>query len=189
MGYIKYVREAFRKPSEEVSALQRERLIGMRREPATLRLMRPTKIDRARSLGYRAKQGILVVRQRVMRGGRQREKFKSGRRSAHYGRNKVVAINYQRVCEERANKKHPNCEVLNSYYLAKDGIYIWYEVLLLDRAHPQVQADKTLLGVASQRGRVKRGLTSAGKKSRGLRNKGQGAEKLRPSLNAHKGRH
>ncbi|TFG95481.1 50S ribosomal protein L15e, partial [Candidatus Thorarchaeota archaeon] len=33
-------------------------------------------------------------------------------------------------------------------------------------------------------GRDSRGLTSAGKRSRGLRKKGQGAEKVRPSLGA-----
>ena len=37
---------------------------------------------------------------------------------------------------------------------------------------------------AAQRGRVYRGLTSSGKKSRGLRRKGKGAEKIRPSLRA-----
>ncbi|MEC8626004.1 MAG: 50S ribosomal protein L15e, partial [Candidatus Thermoplasmatota archaeon] len=38
----------------------------------------------------------------------------------------------------------------------------------------------------SHRGRAARGLTSAGKRGRGLsRSKGKGAEKLRPSLKAN----
>ena len=39
--------------------------------------------------------------------------------------------------------------------------------------------------IAHQRGRAFRGLTSAGRKMRGLLNKGRGAEKLRPSIRAH----
>ena len=38
---------------------------------------------------------------------------------------------------------------------------------------------------AKHRTRVYHGKTSAARKSRGLRNKGTGAEKLRPSLRAH----
>ncbi|ALV62505.1 LSU ribosomal protein L15e [Thermococcus sp. 2319x1] len=40
----------------------------------------------------------------------------------------------------------------------------------------------------AHKGRVFRGLTSAGKRSRGLLNKGKGAEKVRPSIRAHRGR-
>ena len=45
--------------------------------------------------------------------------------------------------------------------------------------------DKGLMNLANQRGRVYRGLTSAGRKSRGLRGKGKGFEKMRPSRRAH----
>lgn len=41
---------------------------------------------------------------------------------------------------------------------------------------------------SSNRGRAYRGKTSAGKRGRGLYNKGKGAEKLRPSLAANKNR-
>ena len=41
---------------------------------------------------------------------------------------------------------------------------------------------------STHKGRVFRGLTSAGRKSRGLRNKGKGAEKIRPSIRANKGK-
>ncbi|MHA1999018.1 MAG: 50S ribosomal protein L15e, partial [Promethearchaeota archaeon] len=63
----------------------------------------------------------------------------------------------------------------------------YYEVILVDPFHPVIIADKEINWICStvQKGRVYRGLTSAGKKARGLRNKGIGAEKVRPSLNAH----
>jgi len=133
-------------------------------------------------------QGILIVRQRVMRGGRQREKIRKGRRSKHFGRRKNVDKSYQQVSEERAAKKYPNCEVLNSYYVAEDGIYSWYEIILVDKAHPQILSDKKLRWIAMPQHtrRVFRGQTSSARKSRGLRNKGKGAEKLRPSRTANR---
>ncbi len=187
MGYLKYMKKAWKQPKENMPEMWRERLLQWRREPVTVRVEHPTRIDRARSLGYKAKQGFVVVRQRVKRGGRLREQFKSGRRSKHMRRNKVVNINYKVIAEQRVQKKYLNCEVLNSYWVAKDGIWTWYEVILVDREHPQILADPALKWVSKgkHKGRVFRGKTSAGRKSRGLMKKGKGAEKVRPSLRAN----
>ena len=113
--------------------------------------------------------------------------FKGGRRPKHYRRKKVVNKSYQWIAEERANKKFHNFEVLNSYFIGKDAIHSWYEVILIDPHHPVIKADKKLNWVCSKtnKGRVYKGLTSAGKKSRGLRKKGKGAEQVRPSRRAH----
>lgn len=189
MGYLKYVRNLLRKPTTEAQELSRERLLVMRREPTTVRIKRPTNIVAARSLGYRPKQGVLVVRQRVGRGGRMRPDIKGGRRSAHARQRKVVKKNYQQVAEERANRKFKNCEVMNSYLVAKDGVYYWYEIIMVERYHPAILKDKQLAQVATERGRATRGLTSAGRRGRGLRKKGIGAEKIRPSLRANKRLH
>jgi len=188
MGYLKYMKQAWKKPKKTNPELWKERLLQWRREPVTVRIERPTRIDRARSLGYRAKPGFVVVRQRVQRGGRQREQFKSGRRSKHMRRLKIVNINYKQVAEQRANKKFKNCEVLNSYWVCRDGMFTWYEVILVDRDHPQILADPQLkwVGKPKHKGRVFRGKTSAGRKGRGLRKKGKGAEKVRPSNRARK---
>lgn len=180
MGYLKYMRDAWKQPREN-KELWRERLILWRREPVTVRIPKPTRIDRARSLGYVAKDGFVIVRQRVNRGGKMRPKITGGRRTAHATQKKTLQINYQRIAEERANKKYPNCEVLNSYWVAKDGQRYWYEIILLDRDHPAIINDPRLGWIKGHQGRVVRGLTSAGKKSRGLRRKGKGAEKVRPS--------
>lgn len=189
MSVYKYIREAWKKPKHRLGALWQQRLIKWRREPVTVRINRPTRLDRARSLGYKAKPGIIVVRQRVNRGGKQRPKFKGGRRSKHMRRRMVLAKNYQQIAEERANKKFVNCEVLNSYEVAKDGRFYWYEIILVDKSHPAIKSDKNLKWLSEKQhtGRVYRGLTSTARKSRGLRKKGKGAEKIRPSLRA-KGR-
>ena len=190
MGYLKYIREIWKKPKANMPELYRERLLKWRREPVTVRIERPTRLDRARSLGYRAKQGFVIVRQRIGKGGRMREQFKSGRRSKHMRRLKIVSKNYAQIAEERAQKKYTNCEVLNSYWVAEDGHFKWYEIILVDKDSPQILKDKTIgwISKPQQRGRVFRGLTSAGRKSRGLRNKGKGAEKVRPSNRANKRR-
>ena len=71
MGMYQHIREAWKNPNDVLKKLQHERTIKWRTEPVTVRVERPTRLDRARSLGYKAKQGFIVVRQRVDRGGRQ----------------------------------------------------------------------------------------------------------------------
>jgi large subunit ribosomal protein L15e len=190
MGMYKHIRELWKSPKENLKEVWKNRLIQFRREPVTLRIERPTRLDKARSLGYKAKQGIIIVRQRVLRGGHIRPDIKGGRKPKNSRQSMVGAKNYQRIAEERANKKYVNCEVMNSYLVAHDGKHLWYEIILVDRDSPQVRADKNISWITQDHHhkRAYRGLTSAGKKGRGLRNKGKGAEKIRPSIRANKGR-
>lgn len=187
MSLYKYIRQAWKNPKANMPEIWRERLLKFRREPVTVRIERPTRLDRARSLGYKAKPGFVLIRQRVDRGGRLRPKIRKGRRSKRMSRRLDLHMNYQWVAEQRAVRDYPNCEVLNSYEVAKDGLHYWFEVILVDRAHPAIKADKNIGWVAEKqhKGRVYRGLTSSGRKSRALRRKGKGAEKVRPSLRAH----
>ncbi len=185
MGYLKYLKAIWNKPDAEAKKLAQERLIQYRREPATLRVAKPTRIDRARALGYKAKQGFIIVRQRALRGGHKRKNDIRGRRPKHNRRNLVLRKSYQQICEERANRAYTNCEVLNSYYLTKDGQNVWYEIILIERSHPQILASKELTNIAKKKGRTFRGLTSAGRKARHLDVKGKGTEKLRPSKRAN----
>src|SRR3989344_2127080 len=186
MGYLKYMREAWKRPKEN-KELWTQRLISWRREQSTVRIERPTRIDRARSLGYKAKQGYVVARQRVIRGSHRRPGPHHGRRPKTQRRYLALDINYKLIAEQRAAKSFPNCEVLNSYWVAKDGRYYWFEVILVDKSHPAILADERIswIGDKQHKGRVFRGLTSAAKKSRGLRSKGKGAEKIRPSRAAN----
>jgi len=187
MGLYKYIAELWKKPQENMPELWKERLVTWRKEPVTIRIARPTRLDKARRLGYKALQGFVLVRQRVTRGGRMRPTIKKGRRSKNRRRKQVLAKNYQSVAEERANKKYVNCEVLNSYWVAEDGNHVWYEIIMVDKNHPVIKSRENLSWVSkpAHRNRAERGLTSAAKKSRGLRNKGKGAEKVRPSLRAN----
>ena len=184
-----YVREAWKKPGTgQFEELMWERKIAWRRGPSFERIERPTRIDRARALGYRAKSGYVMVRARVRRGGLHRPWFKGGRKPKRRGIVKItMAKNIQRIAEERTARRYPNMQVLNSYWIGQDGGHKYYEVILVDPSHPAIMNDRKInwISEAHQRGRAYRGLTSAGKKGRGLMYKGKGTEKIRPSIGAH----
>ena len=80
-------------------------------------------------------------------------------------------MNYREIAEQRVARKFTNLEVLNSYLIGKDGIHYFYEVILVDPQRPEIKNDKTINWITKpvNKRRTFRGLTSAGKKSRGLR--------------------
>jgi len=80
-----------------------------------------------------------------------------------------------------------NLEVIGSYPVWADGQYKWFECVMVDPAHPVIMSDGDINWICEKQHthRVFRGLTPAGKKGRGLRNRGMGAEKVRPSIRAH----
>lgn len=181
MGIYKYLKQAWKKPRETLGQAYRQKLIQFRTEPVTIRIERPTRLNKARALGYKPKPGVILVRQKVLRGGHKRPKHAGGRRAKKMTHRMTLMKNYQAIAEMRANKEYKNCEVLNSYLVGQDGKSYWYEIILIDRNHPAILADRQYAGIAAQRGRIYRGLTSSARKSRGLRRTGRGAEKMRPS--------
>ena len=123
----------------------RNRAITWRRQNAMLRIDRPSRLLRARRLGYKAKEGIIVVRMRVGMGGMRKQRPRGGRRPTHLGVTRIKAdINMQKVAENRVLEKHANMKLLGSYFLYKDGKHIWYESILADPSHPRIAKDKEL---------------------------------------------
>lgn len=149
--------------SSYVKEVMKDRVILWRKEQAITRVDKPTRIDRARRLGYKDKTGYVIVRVRVRKSGYRRQRPKMGRRQKKMGVNKLkVAKSMRLIAEERSARKFPNLEVLNSYWVWQDGINKWYEVILVDlTVLPKISLGKG-------RGRTFRGLTSAGRKVRGL---------------------
>lgn len=139
-----------------------------RRQPVVKRINKPTKLARARSLGYKAKQGFIVVRTRIKKGGRRKPSVRKGRKPRSMGVFFTTKQNKQAIAEKRVARKFPNTEVLNSYKVGADGKYHYFEVILVDPHHPVIKKDKAISWITTQRRRAFRGLTSAGKKSRGL---------------------
>ncbi len=153
----------------ELKELIRKKLVEWRRQRVVERIKKPTRLDRARALGYKAKKGFIVVRVRVRKGGRKRPKPKGGRKPSKAGMVKFTPKKSLRwIAEEKAAKKFPNLEVLNSYYVAEDGNFKWFEVIMVDPHRPEIASDPEVKWILNQRGRVFRGLTTAGRKARGL---------------------
>ena len=175
MGYTKYMKKAFR--SEEYKAELKKKLILWRKENVITKIDRPTRLDRAHELGWKAKKGFVLIRAKIGKGASKRETPSGGRKPLKAGRTKhTPTMNLQHILEMRVGKKFPNLEVLNSYYAAEDGTHKWYEIILVDPQRPEIKNDRTINWIKTSRGRVYRGLTSAGKRSRGL-GKGQGFER------------
>jgi large subunit ribosomal protein L15e len=153
--------------------IQREKqnTLAWRKQGTITKLDGPTDPARARRLGYKAKQGFLVARVRVPKGGRKRPKPAGGRGPKKAGRFFTLNTSKQVVAEQKAERKYLNLRVLNSYSVGEDGVFKWFEVILVDPIATGMFID--------MKGRSFRGLTSAGKKARGLRRKGIGAEKVR----------
>jgi large subunit ribosomal protein L15e len=185
-GLHYHLRQAWKKPDKK---LLRERMVEWRKGKTIEKIDKPLRLDRAHSLGYKAKKGYVVVRVRILRGGRKRKKPNKGRRLKRQTNKKVVKMSYKWIAEQRAQKKFINLEVLNSYNIGKDGIHYFYEVILIDPNRPEIKNNKKTKWITkpANKNRVFRGLTSAGKKSRGLRSKSP-MNKNRPSVRAGKRR-
>ena len=166
----RYMSETWKKHEQGYGTAQWNRLVEWRAGDSFVRVERPLRVDRAR----------------VRRGGLRKKRFVQGRVPSKMGVNKItMRQNTQAIAEVRASKHFPNLNVLNSYWIGEDGHDHYYEVILVDAHHPSIQADKDLGWMAqpSATRRVLRGMTSAGKKHRGLRYKGTGSEHTRPSVN------
>lgn len=168
----KQIAEAWKKPEEYgVKEAMQNKLLNWRKQPALVRIDKPTRLDRAHSLGYKAKQSFVMVRTRVRRGGLRKTRPTRGRRQKRMGVTKFVPAKSARlIAEERTAKKFPNLEVLNSYWVWEDGQYKWYEIILVDKTKLTEDQQIQLLG-NTPRGKAERGLTSSGKKVRGLRSR------------------
>jgi len=173
MGMYKYLADLFQNAKDKTTPLQKERIIKWRKQPAIVKIDRPTRLTSARRLGYKAKQGFVLVRARIEKGRRKRRSLPKGRKPKRYGVYFTTARNLQAILEQRVSKRYRNLEVLNSYKAGDDSKHVWYEIILLDPNHPAIQSDKDVRWISetTSRGRSERGLTSAGKKSRSSRRK------------------
>ncbi|XP_037351866.1 LOW QUALITY PROTEIN: 60S ribosomal protein L15-like [Talpa occidentalis] len=170
MGAYKNVQELWRK---------KRFLLRVRcwqyRQLSTLHRARPhpTRPDKARRQGYKAKQGYVIYRTRVLRGGCKRPvpKGASYDKPVHHGVNQLqFARSLQSVAEERAGRHCGALRVLNSYWVGEDSTYKFFEVILIDPSHKAIRRNPNTQWITKpvHKHREMRGLTSAGRKSRGL---------------------
>lgn len=182
-GMYHQLREVWKKPTSEMLY---GRMIQWRAGNSIEKVDKPLRLDKAHALGYKAKNGIIVFRVRIKRGGRRRIRAGvKGRKSRKQTIRKTLKMNYQWVAEIRAARKYKNLEVLNSYWVGKDGKYYYFEVIMVDPSKPEIKNDDTMNWIVDKKNqkRAERGLTSAARKSRGLRSRSKNM-KVRPSQRA-----
>jgi large subunit ribosomal protein L15e len=167
-GMYHYIQQAWKKPDAETL---RKRMVEWRHSGVFTKVDKPLRLDRARALGYKDKKGIVVIRVRLKRGGHTRPRPNKGRRSKRMHTRKNLQMNYKTIAEQRVARRYKNLEVLNSYQIGKDGMNYFFEVILADPTKQEIKNDKTMNWVCKPKNkqRALRGLTSAAKKSRGLR--------------------
>lgn len=91
MGAYRYIQELYRKKQSDVMRyLLRIRVWQYRQLTKMHRAPRPSRPDKARRLGYKAKQGFCIYRIRVRRGGRKRPVHKG----CTYGKPKSQGVNH-----------------------------------------------------------------------------------------------
>ena len=124
-----YVGDQWKKPDSSFRSPQQQRIIQWRKGENFTRVEKPTRIDRARSLGYKAKPGY-------RKGTLRKPKIKGGRKPSAKGINKITAgKSTKRIAEERTAKRFPNMEVLNSYWIGEDGKHHYFEIILVNLHH------------------------------------------------------
>jgi len=175
MGAYKYMTELYRKKQSDVLRyLLRVRCWQYRQLTKVHRCPRSTRPDKARRLGYKNKQGYVIYRIAMRRGGRKRPVAKG----CPYGKPKTSGAvkqqkperNLQSIAEERVGRSLKGLRVLNSYWVGADSTYKYFEVILIDIAHKAIKRDPKInwMVAAVQKHRELRGLTGAGKRSRGI---------------------
>eukprot|EP00999_Lentomonas_sp_LEN2_P000707 NODE_1704_length_762_cov_139.845669_g1655_i0.p1 GENE.NODE_1704_length_762_cov_139.845669_g1655_i0~~NODE_1704_length_762_cov_139.845669_g1655_i0.p1 ORF type:complete len:205 (-),score=48.62 NODE_1704_length_762_cov_139.845669_g1655_i0:88-702(-) len=191
MGAYTYMNLVWRnKQSDSMRFVQRLRAWEWRQQKKIARVQHPTRPEKARALGYRCKNGFVVYRIRIRRGGRHRPV----RKGITCGKPKTSGVNHlkndrnlQAIAEGRVGKALGALRVLASYWVNQDAVFKYFEVVLVDPMARTIRRDPKINWIVSNvhKHREARGLTSAGRKHRGLRKKGHLATKSRPSRGAN----
>ena len=190
MGAYKFLEELYKKKQSDVLRfLFRVRCWEYRQLPVCHRASRPSRPDKARRLGYKAKQGYVIYRIRVRRGCRKKQVHlgKTMGKPRAQGVNQLKPKRNRRtVAEERVARRCPNLRVLNSYWVNQDATFKYFEVIMVDANLKSIRNDPRINWICApvMKRRAHRGLTASGKKARGLQGKGLKRTHSRPSKHA-----
>ena len=152
-GMYQHIKSIWR--GQKVKDSVRDRMIKWRKESRFKKIDKPTRLNRARALGYKARGGFVLVRARIGRGGRKRPLYgKRGRKPSKAGLVRYTPRkSLRKITEQRIQKKYPNLEVLGSYYVAEDGRSKWFEVILVDPKNPEIKKDKNVKWITEKQHR------------------------------------
>jgi large subunit ribosomal protein L15e len=129
MGAYKYIRKNERLTLKNKAA-RRAILNTLEKSSIVSRVDRPTRLTRAKEIGYHAKQGYLIVRVKVAKGSFRRPRPVHARKPSKTGLYFNLAASKKDIAENRALRVYRNAKVLGSYFLAENGQYKWFEIIM-----------------------------------------------------------
>ena len=155
MGAYKYLEELWRKKQSDVLRfVMRLRSWEYRQLPVIHRCTRPSRPEKARKMGYKRKQGYVIYRIRIRRGGRKKPVSKG----IVYGKpvNQGVTQlkptrSHRAIAEDRVGRRCKNLRVLNSYWIGQDGAYKFFEIILIDPFHKAIRKDPRINWITSNK--------------------------------------
>ena len=155
MGAYKYLEELWRKKQSDVMRfVLRMRAWEYRQLPVIHRATRSSRPEKARKLGYKRKQGYVIYRVKIRRGGRKKPVSKG----IVYGKPVNQGItqlkpgrSHRAIAEERVGRRAKNLRVLNSYWVGQDGTFKFYEVILVDPTHKAIRRDARINWISSNK--------------------------------------
>lgn len=147
MCAYKYMTKIWKKAEKSfLEDIIQNKVIKWRKSPSIERVDKPTRPDKARRLGYKAKQGFICVKVKIRKGGARKQRPSSGRRPKAMGVKKYTrAKSLKKIAQERVLKKYPNLILLNSYWLYEDGKHAWYEVIMADPTHQVLRVETNVM--------------------------------------------
>ncbi|KAI5149588.1 large subunit ribosomal protein L15e [Enteropsectra breve] len=175
MSFAQILREIHRKRQSDVMRyLMRLAIVEARQRDTVHRKERPTFLERARKLGYKAKNGYVVYCARVKKGDAVRTRYNNGNtrgKCVNAGIHQIKpGLSKQTSAEHIVGQKCTNMRVLSSYCLGADFMHKYYEVILVDPNHNAIRNDYKINWICNSvhKRRECRSLTTSGRKSRGL---------------------
>ena len=96
------------------------------------RIRVPSRPHRARTLGYKNKNHMILVRARIRRGGTAPMIPDKSRTPSNIGKHRTRDIPLSKILAQRVSRKYPTLRVLNYYPIQKDGKYLYYQYIMYD---------------------------------------------------------
>lgn len=139
-AFYRQIAHLWKKPKESLGEMLKSREIKWRQEDTVVRIERPTRLNKARGVGYKAKLGFALARVKIGKGGRRRKYY--GRRGRKPSKMGLVHFSHgkslQHIAEQKAQRRFSNMRIIGSYEVGEDGKQMWYEVVMIDPQHSNI---------------------------------------------------
>ncbi|MEN2498760.1 MAG: 60S ribosomal protein L15 [Marteilia pararefringens] len=161
------------KQSDVMRHLLRLRTFELRQLKPIHRVTKPSVPHRAHALGYKAKQGYVIISVAIRRGTKKvnaKHGIKYGKPSNNGIRQKRKSLSLQAMAEQKVGREYQSLRMLGSYWVAQDANSKYYEVIMVDPMHAAIRNDSKINWICdgTSKRREARGKTHATKSSRAI---------------------